>query len=107
MPWGPRSEKTRYRITEAGERALSDWMAQPISYTPERDPARLRAAYFEWGSPDDARAMLQAHVEHFAAQRAAWRAQLASILDRRHLTVAARLASVSEFGGGRPDQLAA
>lgn len=92
VPWGATSTKTEYHVTEDGIEAFRSWMASPIEYTRERDPAHLKAAYFEWADPDQARAQLRAHRDHFAALREQWMAQLASIRDRTHPIVARRLA---------------
>jgi len=89
--WGPTSTKTRYSITEEGIEAFVLWMDQPVDYPHERDPAHLRAAYFEWADPDAARQRLREHIEHYAARRAQWQAQLDAIRSRTHPIVAQRL----------------
>ena len=91
VAWGPNSTKTQYAITDDGVAALSAWMAQPVDYPSERDPARLRAAYFEWADPDAARARLREHLAHFAERRAQWQGQLDAIRDRTHQILARRL----------------
>lgn len=91
VAWGPRSTKTQYAITDAGVAALTDWMAEPVDYAAERDPAHLRAAYFEWADPQDARARLRDHIAHYAERRAQWQGQLDAIRDRTHPIVARRL----------------
>jgi len=89
--WGPNSTKTQYAITDEGVAALSAWMSQPVDYPSERDPARLRAAYFEWADPDAARARLREHLAHYAERRAQWQGQLDAIRDRTHPILARRL----------------
>ncbi len=91
VAWGPNSTKTQYAITEDGVAALSRWMHEPVDYPHERDPAHLRAAYFEWADPADAEARLREHIEHFTTRRAQWQGQLDAIRDRTHPIVAARL----------------
>ncbi|WP_414788102.1 hypothetical protein, partial [Escherichia coli] len=56
-----------------------------------RDPAILRAAYFEWADPDAARARLREHIAHYRVRRGLWRAQLEAIRGRTHPIVAHRL----------------
>lgn len=92
VPWGPKGKKTEYAVTADGVAALRAWMSAPLEYAPDRDPAHLRAAYFEWTDPERAREHLQAHKAHFMEQRAQWNGQLESIRDRTHPVVARRLA---------------
>lgn len=97
VPWGARgATKREYAITDAGVAFLEAWQSQPLGYAPERDPARLRAAYFEWATRDAVRAQLDAHREHFVAERASAREQIAAIESRRHPTFARRLEHYDE-----------
>jgi PadR family transcriptional regulator AphA len=96
VAWGPRGTKTEYTITEAGVAEFRRWMATPLKYTKERDPAHLRAAYFEWTDPARARDQLRAHAAHYTQLREQWQEQLALILDRSHPIVARRLAIYPE-----------
>jgi PadR family transcriptional regulator AphA len=96
VTWGQRGVKTQYSITDDGVAALREWMTQPIGYTPERDPAHLRAAYLEWTDPPAARAQLERHAEHYKELRDQRRGQLESIRDRSHPIVAKRLLDAPE-----------
>lgn len=91
LPRGAKSTKTEYTITAAGLDDFRRWMEAPVEYAPDRDPLRLRAAYFEWADPDAARARLHEHIEHYSQRRAAWRAQYNSIRDRTHPILMRRL----------------
>jgi PadR family transcriptional regulator AphA len=91
VPWGPRSTKTEYAITETGIAEFERWMAEPLEYVNERHPAHLRAAYFEWAEPEAIRGHLERHIEHFVEQRAQWQQQLDLIRDRSHPIVVRRL----------------
>lgn len=91
VPWGPSSTKTRYSILEDGIAAFVRWLDEPTEYAPERDPAHLRAAYFEWADPDAARRRLREHIDHYAVRRVQWQAQLEAIRDRTHPILAERL----------------
>ncbi len=95
VPWGSTSTKTRYSITDAGLDAFARWMDQRVEYVRERDPMRLRAAYFEWSDPAAARARLHEHIAHYEELRAQWQSQLDAISDRSHPLIARRLASDS------------
>lgn len=96
VPWGPNGTKTEYSITAGGIAAFRAWMEQPLEYTRERDPAHLRAAYFEWTDDEHARSQLEAHAAHYRTMRAQWQGQLDSIRDRSHPIVARRLAVFPE-----------
>jgi PadR family transcriptional regulator AphA len=96
VSWGASTTKTEYHITASGIATFRDWMASPLEYTRERDPAHLKAAYFEWTDPDHVRTQLSAHRDHFVEQREQWMAQLLSIRDRTHPIVARRLAVYPE-----------
>lgn len=70
IPWGTKGvTKTEYSINEAGRAALTQWQQEPMTYTPDRDPARLKAAYLEMGSPEAAANNLREHLSHFENQR--------------------------------------
>ncbi len=101
VPWGTKGIKTEYRITADGIAAFRDWINLPLEYSIERNPAHLRAAYFEWAEPERARLQLRAHIEHYEQQRAKWQAQLESIRDHTHPIVAQRLASNDPTEGNR------
>lgn len=88
---GPRGTKRSYEITDAGTRALREWMATPLRYTPDRDPAHLRAAYFEWADPDAARRSLEAHIAHFTALIVQWERQIFEIDERINDVLVRRL----------------
>ena len=96
VTWGQRGVKTQYTITDDGIADLREWMAKPIAYTPERDPAHLRAAYLEWTDPPAARAQLEQHAAHYRELRDQRRGQLESIRDHSHPIVARRLEAAPE-----------
>jgi DNA-binding PadR family transcriptional regulator len=96
VPWGPKGSKTEYRITDEGVAAFRTWMSEPLEYARDRDPAHLRAAYFEWTDSAHARAHLEAHRDHFQSLREQWLQQLRSIQDRSHPIVARRLSIFPE-----------
>lgn len=91
VPWGPNSTKTRYSITEVGIASFARWLSEAVDYPAERDPAHLRAAYFEWADPDAARARLRDHIRHYTERRVRWQGQLDAIRDRSHPILARRI----------------
>lgn len=97
VPWGSRgATKTEYSITPEGERALRQWQDQLLGYVRERDPAHLKAAYFEWAAPGAAAAQLRAHIEHYRDQRAQALEQIRALEDHTNPTLARRLAANPE-----------
>jgi PadR family transcriptional regulator, regulator of vanillate utilization len=62
---GGRATKRVYEISDAGTAELRRWADDVRPLPPERDVARLRAAFFEWGtSYEVARRQLQEHLNH-------------------------------------------
>ncbi|KXX57851.1 hypothetical protein AZG88_47765 [Rhodococcus sp. LB1] len=91
VPWGPRSTKKQYSITDLGIEAFREWMCTPIEYTPARNVHHLQAAYFEWTDTEHARAHLQNHIDYYTAQLAQWTIIHRSILERTNLTMVKRI----------------
>lgn len=80
VPWGVKgATKRQYSITPAGLAFIAQWQSTPLRYSPERDPARLRSAYFEWSKLDDARAQLEAHIAHHEREIEGARARIETI----------------------------
>jgi PadR family transcriptional regulator, regulatory protein AphA len=61
--------KRAYRLTPAGGAELRRWVAEVAEPAPVREPAYLKASYFEYGTPQQARAQFRAHRAHYEAQR--------------------------------------
>jgi DNA-binding PadR family transcriptional regulator len=97
VPWGTRgATKTEYALTPAGEAALRQWQDQLLPYVQERDPARLKAAYFEWAPPGAAAAQLQAHIDHYEDRRLQTLNMIDALENRTHPTLARRLTPYAE-----------
>jgi len=79
VPWGTKGTKREYHITEAGQQALRDWMNATLPYARFRDAMHLKSAYFEWATPEAARAQLRAHIEHYESELAQWEEQIHQI----------------------------
>lgn len=88
--------KRVYHITDSGEQAFRAWMATPTEYSRERDPAHLRAAYFEWTDPASIRGQLRAHIAHWREMRKQWQGQFAAIRDHTHPIFVQRLTITPE-----------
>ncbi|MGV8873450.1 MAG: PadR family transcriptional regulator [Rhodococcus sp. (in: high G+C Gram-positive bacteria)] len=94
--WGPRSTKTRYRITDTGVAAFRDWMKTPLDYAPERDAHHMKAAYLEWVDDDEARIILRRHIEYYTEHAALLTAVRDGIRFRTDPKLAPRLAAHPE-----------
>jgi hypothetical protein len=68
-----------YHVTDAGDRAFTEWMAAPLDYQRVRDPAHLRAAYLETTTPEAARAFLERHIAQWEGELAQWEGELERI----------------------------
>ncbi|HEY4613826.1 MAG TPA: PadR family transcriptional regulator [Citricoccus sp.] len=79
VPFGRKGRKIAYTITEAGRQSFREWMDSDLQWARDRDPMHLRAAYFEFASPDRARAQLEAYLEHTRQIQAAWQQQIDEI----------------------------
>ena len=86
-----RGEKRFYLPTEAGILAFRAWMDSPLKYALDRDPAHLRAAYFEWADPAAARRALLEHISRYEDLRAQWQEQIDQIDDGTSPVLARRL----------------
>jgi PadR family transcriptional regulator AphA len=96
VPWGEHTTKQQYSITEAGVSAFREWMNTPLEYSRERDPAHLKAAYFEWATPEAAREQLLAHIDHYRARAEVWRRMTTALADHSDPTLAKRLRAFPE-----------
>lgn len=97
VPWGSRgATKTEYALTAEGEEELRRWQERPPTYVRERDPARLRAAYFEWAPPGAAAAQLRAHIAHHEEQRLQTLRVIDELQRRTQPTLARRLSRYPE-----------
>lgn len=92
---GERGTRRMYHLTPEGDAAFLAWMAAPLDYQRVRDPAHLRAAYLEAGTPADARAFLRAHIAQWRSELEQWEGELVRIdavdspMLRRRLAVTA------------------
>jgi DNA-binding PadR family transcriptional regulator len=92
LPRGERGVKRRYRLTDAGRAELHRMAATAVEPTREKDPYRLKAAYFEWAAKDRAQAQLGLHVAHYERWLAAWEQMARALRDRTDPILLERLA---------------
>lgn len=92
VPRGERATKRLYALTTAGREELAQWLARPEPYPPERNVHRLKTAYFEMASFDDARHQLRAHLTYYTRRLDQWREIRDLIVDRSHPLLRLRLA---------------
>lgn len=95
VPWGPRGKKRQYHVTELGAEAFRTWINTTMDYARVREPAHLRAAYFEWAEPEAARGQLRAHIQHHKSLLAQWREKVREIEDGSSPMLNRRLAQTS------------
>lgn len=96
VPWGEHTTKQQYSITEAGVRAFREWMNTTLEYSRERDPAHLKAAYFEWATPEAAREQLLAHIDHYRTRAEIWRSMTTALANHSDPTLTRRLRAFPE-----------
>jgi DNA-binding PadR family transcriptional regulator len=69
LPRGEKATKRAYALTTAGAKQLRQWVSEVEQAPPLRDPAYVKATYFEYGGYRDARAQFRAHRKHYEALR--------------------------------------
>ncbi|MFH8805400.1 PadR family transcriptional regulator [Streptomyces sp. NPDC017936] len=101
VPWGTKGKKKEYHVTDAGLADFRMWVESPLQPQRQRDPAYLKAAYFEFADPASVREQLRQHQTYWEEQLGMLEATRATLLDHTHVTLAARLAKLSEREGER------
>lgn len=97
VPWGSKGEtKTEYEINRRGIEYLHAWQQAPMGYVADRDPARLKAAYLEWGTRESAETFLREHISHFENQRRQALDEMNRIESGTNPTLVRRLQTVPE-----------
>jgi len=80
---GSKLERTVYSLTDAGRRALLDWISEYHTPPAPRDPFALQALLFDMVAPEDAITVLKAFIEEQEkiAERHEWQAARLRALD--------------------------
>ncbi len=67
-----------YRITDSGQQALRDWINQPVSYLPNRNPFMLWATYVDVAEDD----VVFDNIDHHIARQTTHAQRLDAIADQ-------------------------
>ena len=89
VPRGQRAEKRIYSISNKGVEELRRWLEEPLPSQVDRNPYRLKAAYFEWASLDAARRHLREHGRRYERYLQEWE-QMAEDIDKRRVPLLQR-----------------
>lgn len=79
LPRGERATKRAYSLTEAGAIELVAWVRSSEVAAPVRDPAYLKATYFEYESFDETRRHFREHREHHHAAQEHWQRHISRL----------------------------
>lgn len=93
MPRGSQATKRSYSVTPAGEQELVRWVEDVQEPAEIREPAYLKATYYELSSYDNAIRQFEAHLNHFAEQKRLWENHLDDLENRRTALIQTRLAN--------------
>jgi DNA-binding PadR family transcriptional regulator len=94
--WGQKGTKKEYHVTDAGLADFRTWMESPLTPLRQRDPAYLKAAYFDFADPAAVREQLAQQQRYWEEQLSMLEGTRAALLDRSHPTLAARLSQLTE-----------
>ena len=96
VPWGKKGTKKEYHVTEAGLAEFREWMESPLVPQWQRDPAYLKAAYFDIADPEAVREQLRQQQAYWDEHLAMLEDTRVTLADRTHPTLAARIAKLGE-----------
>ncbi|MDT0303848.1 PadR family transcriptional regulator [Streptomonospora wellingtoniae] len=96
VPWGKKGTKKEYHVTDAGLADFRVWMESPLVPQRQRDPAYLKAAYFDFAAPGSVREQLRQQQAYWEEQLRMLEGTRATLVDRSHPTLAARLSKLNE-----------
>ncbi|MFE5240358.1 MULTISPECIES: PadR family transcriptional regulator [unclassified Streptomyces] len=94
--WGQKGTKKEYHVTDAGLIDFRAWMESPLTPQRQRDPAYLKAAYFDFADPASVREQLRQQEEYWQEQLSMLEGTRAALVERTHPTLAARLSKLTE-----------
>ncbi|ONI92180.1 hypothetical protein ALI22I_05110 [Saccharothrix sp. ALI-22-I] len=96
VPWGKKGTKKEYHVTDAGLADFRKWMESPLVPQRQRDPAYLKAAYFDFADPEAVRDQLRQQQAYWEEHLAMLEGTRATLVDRSHPTLAARIGKLNE-----------
>jgi len=79
LPRGERATKRPYSLTAAGAEELVAWVRRQETAPPVRDPAYLKATYFEYESFDETRQHFREHRDHHRAVQEHWQRHISRL----------------------------
>ncbi|GAA1210059.1 PadR family transcriptional regulator [Prauserella alba] len=96
VPWGKKGTKKEYHVTDEGRVEFREWMESPLAPQRQRDPAYLKAAYFEFADPAAVREQLRQQQAYWEEHLTMLERTRESLVDRTHPTLAARIEKLDE-----------
>ena len=66
-PRGKRGKKRIYSVTRQGHAELRRWAKEPVSYVPDRDPARFKVQFLDLADTQAARQFFEEHLRRYTA----------------------------------------
>lgn len=84
-------ERRVYRLLDKGRDQLLAWVAEPVAYSAERDPAHLKASMVNLMQPDQAVRFFESHLAHYRQRLAVYEARIAAIRSGESPILRARL----------------
>lgn len=83
--------KRMYSVTAPGRAELRRWVCEQMPPEPIRDAQRLKSAYLEFGSLDNARRQFKAHLEHYELWERLWESHVVQLRARATPLIRKRL----------------
>jgi PadR family transcriptional regulator AphA len=96
LPRGEKATKRAYALTQDGAAELRRWVAEVEEPPPLRDPAYVKATYFEYGSYHQARAQFRAHRAHYEKLRDHYEVHVEHLEQRATALLRRRLANAPD-----------
>ncbi|WP_299538465.1 PadR family transcriptional regulator [uncultured Streptomyces sp.] len=94
--WGQKGTKKEYHVTDEGLADFRAWMESPLTPQRQRDPAYLKAAYFDFADPASVREQLRQQQAYWQEHLGLLEATRTALVERTHPTLAARLSQLTE-----------
>lgn len=91
-------ERIMYSLTDAGRQAFRDWLREPVSYLPSRDPFKFWASYIDELPEETVMAGLDRHIELHTERLHYLRSVITSIESGEHPMIQARSSSLDAEG---------
>jgi PadR family transcriptional regulator AphA len=96
LPRGERGTKRPYSLTPAGAEELVAWVRLQETAPPVRDPAYLKACYFEYESFEETRRHFQEHRDHYRSVLDHWLRHVTRLQQHATALISRRLQQAPE-----------